>query len=282
MKQHIQVLLAISFFTVCSVALAQKSFEAYPLGNNDPAALTETAKAIVGPEGAVVLDGKGNRLLVIADAEQHKSLAEMFSKIPVIGKNVFIEVRFTTVGRTKDSGASVEAGGEISKTGSKIVIKPQVHHMTTETGGETVQSIMAASGSAARIQVGTSVPMMEWFVDYGWRWAAIHERMHWNEVGAFLTVEPTIIGDGPEIKLVLTPELSGLDYDKPCCVKFTRASLEVTALNGVPVRIGGLEKDEEFYSRFLLGGSSQEDSCALDITLTAWITDASGRRLPAE
>lgn len=281
MKLHIHVLLAL-FFALCSAALAQKSFEAYPLGNNDPSALTEAAKAFVGPEGAVVLDIKGNRLLVIAEKEQHKALADMFSKIPAFGKNVFIEVRFINKSRTKDSGASVEAGGEISSRGSKIVVKPQIHHMTTETGGQTVQSIMTSSGSKARIQVGTSVPMMEWFVDYGWRWAAIHERMHWNDVGAFLTVEPTIIGDGPQIRLLLTPELSGLDYDQPSSVMFTRASLEVIALNGVPVRIGGLEKDEEFYSRFLLGGTSLEDSYALDITLTAWITDAAGRRLPAE
>lgn len=282
MKSHVHVLLAVFFFAFCSAVFAQKSFEAYPLGNNDPAALLEAAKALVGPEGAVVLDKRSNRLLVIAEPEQHKSLADMFSRIPVFGKNVMIEVRFTSHGRTKDSGASVEAEGEISNSGSKIVIKPQIHHMTTETGGETVQSIMAASGSRARIQVGTSVPMMEWFIDYGWRWGIIHERMHWNDVGAFLAVEPTIIGDGPEIKLVLTPELSGLDYDKPCCVQFTKASLEVLAQNGVPVSIGSLEKDEEFYSRFLVGGSSREDSYAMDITLTAWITDAAGRPVPAE
>ncbi|MGD9874549.1 MAG: hypothetical protein AB7T27_09805 [Kiritimatiellia bacterium] len=282
MKAHNHILLAVFFFTFCSAAFAQKSFEAYPLGNNDGPALLEAAKALVGPEGAVVLDRKSNRLLVIAETEQHKLLADMFSKVPAFGKNVFIEVRFTNTGRTKDAGASVGAEGKISSQGSKIVIKPQIHHMTTETGGETVQSIMAASGSRARIQVGTSVPMMEWFIDYGWRWGIIHERMHWNDVGAFLSVEPTIIGDGPEIKLVVTPELSGLDYDKPCCVQFTKASLEVLVQNGIPVSIGGLEKDEEFYSRFLVGGISSDNFYTMDITLTAWITDAAGRRVPAE
>ena len=70
------------------------------------------------------------------------------------------------------------------------------------------------------------------------------------------------------IHVRLTPEISARQNGNLHRIQYASAATEVTVQNGQTVNIGGLKKDEDFYSRFLLGFLKGRESRNLDIFLT--------------
>jgi type II secretory pathway component GspD/PulD (secretin) len=139
------------------------------------------------------------------------------------------------------------------------------------------QTLLVASGRQASLRVGESVPYVDWFVDYGTRYGYLQQSINWKDVGASLIVEPVVIGEGPMIRIRLTPELSGLVDGNVYRTSFSRVATEIVVQDGQTFQIGGLDKDEDFYSRFLIGFDRSGSRQALNITLTPRIVDSSGR-----
>lgn len=249
-----------------------RRMEVYPLGFCDPGTAAEAARAIVGEGGTVVADDKQLRLLVVASDDEHRQLAQILQKLNVPPKNIRIEVRFQGQGVRRDTGAGLEGQGQVivrdGNASTRIRVTPHVQHQVTETSSDVTEMLLVASGREGRLHVGEEIPYLEWFVDYGIRCGVLAERIHWQKVGAYLLVEPTVIGEGPMIRVRLTPELSGTVEGNPQHVRFARAATEVVVRDGETFRLGGLNKDEEFYSHFLVGFGRSADQQSLDILLT--------------
>jgi hypothetical protein len=258
----------------------QSRFEVYSLGFADAQSTMEMVKAIVGPTGSVSLDEANHRLLVVTTDEKHEKVADMVRKLDVPPKNVRIEVRFIGSSSQQDVGAGVGASGEIVRdegiTRTKIKVKPHVENTTMTSSSDVAQTLLVASGRQGSLHIGENVPYIDWFVDYGVRNGYIERSVNWKDVGASLIVEPMVIGEGPMIRIRLTPELSGLVDGNVYRTSFSRVATEVVVQDGQTFQIGGLDKDNDFYSRFLIGFDRSGGRQALNITLTPRIVAASG------
>jgi type II secretory pathway component HofQ len=261
------------------------TFEIYPLGSSDRAAMQRIVQSMVGADGTVTVDANHNRLLVVATAEQHKQIAAIMTKAAVSPKNVSIEVNFSGGEDSYSKGASV--GGQVAVeraddvTKVRFKIRPQVTDNSIQTTDNTKQQLMVSSGREARLRVGETVPYETWLVDYGITYGFIQKQIAWRDVGSFLVVEPTVIGDGPMISIRITPELSGTVNGSPQATRYSSVSTEVTVRDGETVTIGGAAKDSEFYSRFLIGGYRSGGSRRVNITLTPHIMEVGPARTPA-
>lgn len=253
----------------------QTTFETYSIGFADPRAAEDTVRAIVGPGGSVVLDERGQRLLVVTTPQRHSQVAQVVRKLSVPPKNVRIDVRFRSQGERRASGASLGVKGQVSRiegiSHTTIRMKPQVENTTITESAGTVQSLVVLSGRAAQLRVGESVPYVEWLVDYGLNCGVLHERVSWQKVGSFLVVEPMVVGDGPMIRVRLTPELSGMVAGSPYHLRFAGAATEIVAVDGQTFQLGSSDENQEFYSRFLIGFDRAGTQQALDISMTAHI-----------
>lgn len=251
------------------------TFEAYPLGLSDGAAIEQVARAIVGADGTVTLDAKNQRLLVLATPAEHQQIAGLLAKTAVTPRNVRIEVAMSGGEVETERGASVGGNVGIERTdGATTVrwkVKPRVVDRSVDVSSDTRQQLLVASGREGKLRVGETVPYQTWIVDYGVTHGILQQQIAWKEVGSFLVVEPTVIGEGPLIRVRVTPELVGLVGNSPHATRFTSLATEVTVRDGETITIGGDAKDSEFYSRFLIGGTRGGGSRRMNITMTPHI-----------
>lgn len=249
-----------------------RSFEVYSVFDTDPDAALEVVQGAVGANSNVVLDRKNLRLLVMGTEAEHEMIKGMMEKISMPPVNVRIEVRFREQGRQTEEEISAKVKGSIG--GGKpatIEIQPRVVNQLSTTSSDTAQILLVASGREGRLQIGESVPYLDWFSNYGRRWGYFDTEIKWRDVGSYLVVRPRVIGDGPRIHVTLTPELSGLVDGNPYRVEFKRAATELTTRSGETVRIGGAGKNEDFYDRFLVGYRKKTGRNKLDIELTPYL-----------
>lgn len=273
----------LNILLVCAALAGEPSatrFQAYPLGFADEGAVMEMARGMVGEGGSVVMDTQGARLLVVATDEAHARIAELMSKVSVPPKNVRIEVRFQDASAGDHTGVGVSGDVEYQRTEgishTQIRIKPRIESTSMRASSDVAQILMVASGREASLRVGESVPYVEWLVDYGFRCGLLLERVAWQHVGSTLVVEPTVVGDGPMIRVRLTPELSGLVNGQAERVRFANVATEVVVQDGQTFQIGGLEEHQDFYSHFLVGFDRGGGSRSLNITLTPHILSTAG------
>jgi hypothetical protein len=259
-----------------AVDSTQSQFEVYPVPFADPAAVEQVAKAIIGPGGTVVYDAQNKRLLVAAPRSKHQELKAMMDKLNVVPPNVRIDVEFKVLSDTAQSEASLSAEGEITREdgidSTTIRIKPKVMDENVRGSSNVKQSLLVASGREGTLNIGRSVPYLEWLMGY----AGASANVRWQQVGARLVVEPFVVGQGPLIRLRITPELSGTVDGRPLHTRFSAAATEVTVESGQSVSLGGMARDETFYSRFLIGRSSADTQEQIDIVLTPRIMDVHG------
>jgi len=250
----------------------EKVFEVHPLDFSDVFATEQAVETLVGDEGNVILDAPNHRLLVYTTPLLHKRIAALLEKVSLPSKNVRIDVVFAQAGTERDSRAAIHGQGDViihpDGVDGRIVLQPELKHEVTETSGHTTQSLLIASGREGHLLVGEQIPYQEWLIDYGRRWGYVEGHLAWQNVGAKLVVQPTVLSDGKHIRVRLTPELSGLVDGQPYHTQFAKVATEVVVADGESFRIGGLAKDNEFYSRFLVGGARGNSQQNMDITLT--------------
>ncbi len=243
-------------------------FRVHPLGFVEMEVAEATAKAIVGAEGTVVPDRRQQRLLVRATESEHRRLADALAALNRPPPNIRIDVEFDDLSSDRRRGASVSGGGVFGPGVSDVSIGLSVEDRTTRAHDRVRQSLVVASGREALLRVGERVPYLAWLDGWGRRAGLYSTEIQWEDVGAFLAVEPTLIGEGPEIRIRLIPELSGRVAGRPHRIRFAAAATEVIARAGEPISLGGLARDHEFYSRFLVGADRGGSARSLNITLT--------------
>ncbi len=273
------------FLALCLVASALDGvptrFEAYSFSGSDFRAMEETVRFLAGPEASVVVDPPNSRLLVVTTDENHARIAQAMRVMDVPPVNVRINVRFAGRAVSRDTGASLGFGGEIvRKEGlahTTIHVQPQLRDTSMQASRDVTQTLMVGSGREGVLRVGEDVPYLEWLMDYGLRWGYVQQRVNWQRVGSFLIVEPVVVGNGPMIRVRLTPELRGIVDGNPLHTRFAGVGTEVVVQDGQTFQIGGLDQDSDFYTRFLVGfgrGGAQE---SLQIFLTPEIVRPGGR-----
>lgn len=258
----------------CSIGGAAEPtrFEVYPLGGADMESTLEAVRHFIGNEGQVTPDPVHQRLLVVTTPERHARIADLMNKLAGPPRNVLIEVQMRTAGQDTESELSVGGGGDLTVErdglSGTITLRPKVVHQTTTRSGTATQSLLVGSGREAFLRVGESVPYLDWITDYGIRGGIISTRLNWQQVGSFLVVQPTIIGDGPEIRVRITPELRGLVNGRPEHVRFSTLTTDVLARDGESMNLGGVGQQSEFFSRFLVGAGRGGAGESIEIRLT--------------
>ena len=250
----------------------QTTLKVYSIYYANPSETAEMIKMMMPSTNGLGIQVADRRLAVRGTVEQHTVAEQMLRELDKPPKNIQINVQFNRTGRS----SSREAG--IRPKGSVVIQDGEVHgsmegrlsDQSTTSSENVTQMLVTMEGHSATLQVGERVPHLAWLMEYGWRHGYIREvQIEWRDVGSFLTVEPEIIGDGPMIRIRLTPTLSGrLTDGTEQTIQFTEISTEVITRDGQPVSIGELTKDEEFSSRFLIGRSGGGQSSVTDITLT--------------
>jgi len=254
-------------------------FKTHALGFTDAAAAEPIARDIVSAGGNVVLDEKNNRLLAFATEEEHAKLAAMASELSAPPRMVRIEVRHSGAARQTERGGSLGLKGGMTVgpggAGGAIRLNPSLTHTTTEVRDNTAQILTVTSGRSATLHVGEDVPYAAWLVTRALDWGLVQQVVQWQKVGAFLAVEPTVIGEGAQalVRVRLTPELSGMVDGNPYRIRYQRAATEVIVAPGQTVQVGGAAQDREFYSRFLIGISRGGAHHAVNIELTPTIVE---------
>jgi hypothetical protein len=243
------------------------------------------ARAIAGPDGTVVLDPRNQRLLVLTTDERHTRIRDMVGRLSVPPRNVRIDVSFKGASRTREREASVSGRGAVvvgdGSSAGRILLQPKIVDYSGEASSDVTQTIVVASGREGVLRVGESVPYAEWLIDYGLRHGCLTQRISWQHVGSQLVVEPTVIGEGPLVRVRVTPELSGMADGQPLRTRFAQVATEVTVQSGQSFPIGGLGQETEFYSRFLVGAGRSGRQEKLEILLTPRIVDPAPPPRPA-
>ena len=251
--------------------------EIYRLKFSDSESVLSMLKDIYIHDANVRMAGTGSKLFIRASSAQHAEISAVVNELDIKRKNVRIDVQFVGSGRDSSDGVAIKTSGGViyNKDGvsGNITLKPSIHSRSTTTSSSTTQILMAMSGTRASLRIGEKIPYLTWIMDYGFRYGLIAANVEWQDVGSFLSIEPTIIGDGPMIRVRLVPELSGLVDGHRHQIRFVQAATEVTVRDGQSVQIGGANQSSEFLSRFLVGIDRQGSSSALSIGLTPRIMD---------
>ena len=247
---------------------AERRLEVYPLQGPDPAAIEELTREIVGEHGRVIPDPRGGRLLVLTTPDIHVILREILQKAAVPHKNVQIEVVFDETASEQDSGAALSGSLTVGPGGSSWQLRPQAHHQSSQQEGSTRQLLVAASGTEASLRVGTSIPYLEWTVDYSRFNPLITIGTRWQDAGAFLVFRPIIMPDGNTIHIEITPEIRGHAEGRARTVRFASLQTSLYARNGQSISIGEWAEAQTLFNRFLVGLQKQDQNRTLHVRMT--------------
>jgi len=278
-------LLVILLLTLpCLFSIAQEAppttFKTYSFGFSDPVSVEQTLQALVGPDGNVVIDEANQRALVVATEEEHARIAEVMKQLNHPPKNVRIEVRFEGAGAASDTRFGISGAGRVTRksgmSSTTITVQPQIQSSSLTHSANVMQTLLVASGRTGMLRVGEEVPYLDWLMSYGLHAGYFQSELKWQKIGSYLIVEPVVVGDGPMIRIRLTPELRGLVDGNPYHTKFAGVSTEVMVLDGQTFQVGGLAKDADFYSRFLVGVGRSGVTESMQIYLTPHIVGPRG------
>lgn len=235
---------------------AELVFRVYPLNRAPEPEWVELLREAAGAK-AYIIAGQRAEIYVRATLDDHAVIAEMLKALDRPARNIRIVVRFLDDAREQQRHIGVDAAGEFrwgDRNSGRIQLQPRITHSDTKLSGRTEQTLLTLDGGSASLFVGEEIPYAPWIIRRGRQWGYFEPQVQVQPVGAFLAVEPRILGDGPMIRVRLTPELSyRTGVEDPRSIRFTRLSTEVTVRDGQAIDLGGLAEESDFYRRFLTG-----------------------------
>jgi type II secretory pathway component GspD/PulD (secretin) len=205
----------------------------------------------------VLVDRAGGRLLVRATAEQHQAVAAALAVADAPVPNIRIELTVDDATTTRQTEAGVRGSGTVQigtgGTSYDLRIQPQLSHQKGEQSTATRQQLLLRSGGEAQLFVGEEVPFQEWLIQYGRNWGYLESRTVIERVGAALSVQARVLGDGSGVAIRLVPELTGFVGGRRQRIAMTQAAVEVTGQSGQPLEIAAFGQHADLYNRYLAG-----------------------------
>lgn len=270
---------ALCLLVLSAAAEPGREFAAYAVGDTELAAAEQVVRSVLDRDDTVARDEKNRRLLIMTSPAHHRQIAELMAKLNPPARNIRIQVRFKGAGREEEREASLRGQGQVvltpgGRAQGRISLQPRVINELSTRQSDTSQLLLVASGREASLRVGEEVPYLDWMVDYGLSHGWLTSRVTWQRVGATLVVQPTLIGDGPDLRIRITPELSGMVDGRPERIRFAQAATELVARDGQPLQLGGFSQHRDFYDRFLVGLRSGGQAESLSIELTPEVMPA--------
>ncbi|MCX7819626.1 MAG: type II and III secretion system protein [Kiritimatiellae bacterium] len=254
-------------------------FRVHEIGFADPDAIAEAARAALSEGSRLVVDAPRRRLLVFATESEHSQIADLARAAAAPPPMVRIDVRRRAVGQTSELDAGAAVGGTVviapSGSSADISVRPRAEWRASDTSEHLVQTLTVLSGRSASLQIGEEVPYLEWFQQCALGWGLTAAAVRWRAVGASLSIEPTVLGQGEhrQIMIRLVPELSGVSEHGPLRWRFERVATELIVAPGQTVRFGGTSTHADFYDRFLVGIRRGGRHHKIEFELTPTVVD---------
>ena len=279
------------FVCLCLLGISVRAqeasqFSAYPVGDTDLAAAEQVVRSVLTADDTVARDEKGRRLLIMAPDSRQRKVADIMAKLNPPARNIRIQVKFRGTSRQEEREASVRGQGQVVLTpggvSGTIKLQPRVVNELSTGQRDTTQLLLVASGREASLRVGEEVPYLDWVNDYGLSHGWLTQRIAWQRVGASLIVQPTLIGDGPDLRIRIIPELSGQVNGQVQRIRFAEAATELVARDGQPLQLAGFDEHREFYDRFLVGLRKGGQAETLSIELTPQVMPVGRAAGPGE
>jgi hypothetical protein len=274
MKSFRSTLLILLIPLLCVMAIEPLATKVYRVNYADPQELAEIIPVLLTDTHGVVAQAVERQLIVKGTAAQQEAVRQILRDLDAPPKNIQIDVQFGGSGQSAAREAGIAPRGPIVIRNGEIhgAVEGRFSERSSSSRENTRQMLVAMDGHSASLRVGERVPQIEWLTEYGYRHGYVRETgIVWRDVGAFLSIEPTIVGPGL-IRVRVIPEISGrLEDGRRERIQFTELATEITAADGQTIHIGGFSQDKDFSSRFFLGGSSGGQSASTDITLTPHI-----------
>jgi type II secretory pathway component GspD/PulD (secretin) len=265
------------FLGMVSLALAESKMEVevFPLGLSDFETAEKIATSIISPDGKLVADKKGNRLIVLDYPEKREALRQALANVRPSTSNVRIKVSFTEDNAVDLSALGVLANGKAGPltvhSGDGQNSGLQIQKEGFDNNSFIEQELVVMNGGQARLRIGTNIPYADWIFDYGCKKGFWIASIRWKEVGAQMLVEPHIL-EGNQLRIKLTPELSYIANSENQTIAIEQLSTEVIANDGQELNLGGLPgSDKEFYMKLLAGFNRYGEKKALQIKLKPMI-----------
>lgn len=280
MNMHFVLFASLGAAFAADLPSTGRVFRVHDVGFADPDAIAEIARAALSEGSRLVVDAPRRRLLIYATETEHAHIAELARSAAAPPPMVRIEVRRRAAGRSREMDAEVGVGGTVEVRGNRassdIALQPRLGWRSSETSEDRVQTLAVLSGRSASIQIGEEVPYLEWLQQCAMGWGVTATAVRWRTLGASLAVEPTVIGQGPNRRVLirLVPELSGESDQGPLRWRFERVATELIAAPGETVRFGGSSTHADFYDRFLVGIRRGGRHDRIEFELTPTVSDA--------
>lgn len=250
--------------------------------------LVEHTKAMAGDDGTVVVEKAESKLLVVATPDRQEKIGEFvtaYDAQPVVApeedmRNVSVTVTIRSLAGKESSGAGIDGKGaiRISPDGTSAKVKARAHVnpvLKSREDSLVSQNLVVANGGTAELSVSEDVPYSDWLIEYGRKVGLIERDTTVKAAGSYLRIQPRILAGGL-IGVRLTPQLRLTTPGKAGRLNFTSVSTEVTVANGATISLGGLARNSEFFSKFLVGYDASRSEEMLDITLSARAMDTGG------
>ncbi len=280
MNSRFALLLLFSVAMAEEVTTTSRVFRIHDVGFADPAVISEVARAALSDGSRIVVDAPRRRLLVYATDAEHNELEKLVRSAAAPPPIVRIEVRRRAAGRASELAATADGEGTLilrdGRPAGHWAIRPRLGWRAGENSEDVVQTLTVMSGRSATLQVGEEVPYLEWLQQCAMGWGVSTVAVRWRSVGAQLAIEPTVIGQGAERRVLirLIPELSGVSDQGPLRWRFERVATELVAVPGETVQFGGSARHAEFYDRFLIGIRREGRHDKILFELTPIVVDA--------
>ncbi len=255
---------------------------AYAVAPGNMGIALQAVREALGREEGILQRPTPSGLVVTGTDDEHRVVEALLRELSAPAPNVRIVVASASHAVSRDARTGATGSGKvaISRDGPKTTYKFRGHARNLMAGqsGLTQQTLTVQSGREGLLQVYEEVPFYERLVWYGTNRLdmTIERDMIREKTGAFLVVQPTVIGRGPLLSITLVPEIRELTGTRRRRIRFARMATTVTARDGQTIRIGGLGETREFYDLFLVGRGAHGDTRSLDITLTPHIMKGAG------
>lgn len=272
MKRFVAILMSLLLATISFAETNTASLKAYSVHFAEPEDVAEIIPLMVPSTNGLTVKTTDDKVIIRGTAEHHTVARQVLADMDSPPKNVQINVEFDRSGTLSGSEFGVQPRGPVVIRDGKVhgSFEGRFSQKSGSSDEFVMQMLVAMDGRSASLRVGETVPHLKWLTQYSYRHGYIQQaEIEWRDVGSFLTVMPEIIGNGPLIRVRVTPTLSGrLKDGTEETIEFTELSTELLVRDGSSISIGGFSDDDEFSRRFLVGRAAGRQSSVTGITLT--------------